>query len=487
MPANYTFTASDKGSHAFSITLKSAGTQTITATDTTGSAMAGTSAGVAVSPAAAGEFVISGLSSSATAGVGQTFTVTAKDPYGNVATGYTGTVHFASSDAAATLPANYTFKSTDAGSHAFSVTFATAGSQSVTVSDTSKGFAATQSGVNVAPAAPTNLSASAVSSSQINLSWTAGAGDGGYLLQRSLNGGSTWTQIASLSSGTTSYQDTGLSSATTYTYRVIATGGGLDSSPSNVVSATTAGATGSVDTIWSNSYTPAENAYSYGSYELGLKFTASTAGQVTGVRFYQESGMGGYTHVGHLWTSTGTLLATATFTRATGTGWQQVSFSSPVTIQANTVYIVSFSSGGGYFGISTSFFTRGGVTSGPLEALPNSTSGGDGVSGRSGSFPSVSGNGMNFWVDVAFVPSSTSSVKPAAKTSASAPTVSTGTFFGTTPAAAPSGPAGFAWSSRARPRRSGNSRAWGSSRGPIAAMCRKPERRSGRGPGTAHY
>ena len=45
---------------------------------------------------------------SATAGSAFTFTVTAEDPYNNTATGYAGTVHFTSSDAAAVLPANAT-------------------------------------------------------------------------------------------------------------------------------------------------------------------------------------------------------------------------------------------------------------------------------------------------------------------------------------------------------------------------------------------
>ena len=71
-------------------------------------------------------------------------------------------------------------------------------------------------------------------------------------------------------------------------------------------------------------------------------------------------------HVGHLWSSTGTLLATATFTNESSYGWQQVNFSSPVTIQANTVYIASFSTSGGNFGITTGYFTSGGVTNGPL-------------------------------------------------------------------------------------------------------------------------
>jgi len=49
-------------------------------------------------------------------------TVTAKDAYGNVATGYLGTVHFTSTDANAVLPANYKFTAANAGTHTFSVT-----------------------------------------------------------------------------------------------------------------------------------------------------------------------------------------------------------------------------------------------------------------------------------------------------------------------------------------------------------------------------
>ena len=48
------------------------------------------------------------------------FTVTAQDAYGNRATGYTGTVHFTSSDAQASLPVDYTFTAADAGMHTFS-------------------------------------------------------------------------------------------------------------------------------------------------------------------------------------------------------------------------------------------------------------------------------------------------------------------------------------------------------------------------------
>ena len=90
------------------VTLKTAGNQSITATDMATSAITGTLSGFTVSPASASKFILSGLPSTTTVGVAQSVTVTAEDPYGNVATGYTGTV-FTSSDPKASLPANYTF------------------------------------------------------------------------------------------------------------------------------------------------------------------------------------------------------------------------------------------------------------------------------------------------------------------------------------------------------------------------------------------
>ncbi len=404
LPANFAFPGTDDGIATFSVTLKTAGTQSITATDTSNSAITGTVSGIVVSPAPVSQLILSGLSSSATVGVAQSLKVTAEDPYGNVATTYAGTVQFTSSDSAATLPANSTFTTTNGGVQTFSITFGTAGTQSVTVTDPGHNIAATQSGIVVSPAAPTSLTATAASSSQINLSWSGSKGATGYLVQQSPNGSTGWTQIGT-TSGTTTYQDTGLTAGTTYYFRVIATVGSLDSAASNIASATTMGTAPTPDTIWASTYTPSINAYSEGAYEVGLKFTSSVAGEVTGVRFFEQTWMVGQTNVGHLWSSSGTLLAAATFTNETGYGWQQVNFSSPVTITANTIYIASFSTRG-YFGITTGFFTSGGVTSGPLEAEPNSVSGGNGVYNRSGSFPDVDSNGMNFWVDVAFTPSS---------------------------------------------------------------------------------
>src|SRR5206468_2066074 len=73
---------------------------------------------------------------SSSAGSSFTITVTALDANGNTVPGYTGTIHFTSSDSAAVLPANYTFTSSDHGTHSFSVTLRSAGSQTVTATDT---------------------------------------------------------------------------------------------------------------------------------------------------------------------------------------------------------------------------------------------------------------------------------------------------------------------------------------------------------------
>ena len=105
--------------HTFSATLKTAGSQSITASDTVVPSGAGTQAGITVNPAAASRFTVAGFPSPVTAGVAGSFTVTAWDPYGNRATGYTGTVRFTSSDAKAVLPGNYTFTAADAGMHTF--------------------------------------------------------------------------------------------------------------------------------------------------------------------------------------------------------------------------------------------------------------------------------------------------------------------------------------------------------------------------------
>jgi hypothetical protein len=133
LPADYTFTASDAGSHQFSVTLNTPGSQSVTATDVLNGSVNGSQTTTVTGGAS--RLSISGLTS-ATAGTAQTATVSLTDANGNPATGYAGTVHFTSSDSQAALPADYTFTPADAGTHQFPVTLKTAGAQSVTATDT---------------------------------------------------------------------------------------------------------------------------------------------------------------------------------------------------------------------------------------------------------------------------------------------------------------------------------------------------------------
>jgi len=155
LPADYTFTAADAGTHTFSATLfKTAGASSpfINAKDlATGVNTYGT---IFVTPLAPASLSVTSLTSPYTAGTLVGVNVTAIDIYGNRAPSYTGTIHVSSSDAQASLPADYTFTAADGGSHSFLVTLKTAGTQSFSVADTTNGaFTSTQTGIVVVPAA----------------------------------------------------------------------------------------------------------------------------------------------------------------------------------------------------------------------------------------------------------------------------------------------------------------------------------------------
>ncbi len=90
----------------------------------------------AVCPSGPATFYSLGAPVSANPGAAFSVTLAARDASNNVATGYTGTVHFTGSDGLATLPANYTFTAGDFGVHTFSVTLRTSGNQTITATDT---------------------------------------------------------------------------------------------------------------------------------------------------------------------------------------------------------------------------------------------------------------------------------------------------------------------------------------------------------------
>ena len=134
-------------------TLKTVGTQSLTLTDTVTPSITGSQVGITVTPAAASTLTVTGFADPTTANVASAFTVTAWDPFLNIDTNYTGTVHFTSSDGAAVLPANYHFLVGDAGTHSLSGTLKTVGTQTLTATDTvTASITGTQSGIDVVAA-----------------------------------------------------------------------------------------------------------------------------------------------------------------------------------------------------------------------------------------------------------------------------------------------------------------------------------------------
>ena len=142
-----------------------------------------------------------------------------------------------------------------------------------------------------------------------------------------------------------------------------------------------------------------------GAVELGVKFRSDAAGFITGIRFYKGPANTG-THVGHLWTTGGRLLGTATFTGETPTGWQQANFASPIPISANTTYVASYFTPVGQYAFNGDYFATA-FDNPPLHALADGTDGPNGVYvyGASGVSRPRPSSKTNYWVDVVFATS----------------------------------------------------------------------------------
>ena len=142
---------------------------------------------------------------------------------------------------------------------------------------------------------------------------------------------------------------------------------------------TTSYQVGTAYSFWNNATKPTiASATDNSPVEVGVQFESSIAGTISGIRFYDgnsaglaASGNTGITYVAHLWTSTGSLLATANYTLNddSSLGWQQVNFTHSVPIAANTVYVASYYAPKGGYAMDIGYFANSGVTSGPLNAL----------------------------------------------------------------------------------------------------------------------
>ena len=147
--------------------------------------------------------------------------------------------------------------------------------------------------------------------------------------------------------------------------------------------------------IWPDSATPATaSTADTATVQLGVKFRADVDGTVNGVRFYKGPLNVG-THTGSLWTSSGTLLATVTFTGESSTGWQTAFFSSAVNIAADTTYIVAYTAPSGGYAVTVGGLSTA-VDSGPLHTIA-----GGGVY-TYGSGAPLTASTANYWVDLVF-------------------------------------------------------------------------------------
>jgi hypothetical protein len=158
--------------------------------------------------------------------------------------------------------------------------------------------------------------------------------------------------------------------------------------------------------MWAPTATPTNSLENDGdAVELGVKFRSDIDGVITGVRFYKGGPANGGMHVGHLWTSSGTLLGSVTFASETSSGWQQALFPTPIPITANTTYVVSYFAPQGHYAADLNYFASSGVDNGPLRALSNALAGGNGVYryAPTGGFPTNTYQSSNYWVDVVFI------------------------------------------------------------------------------------
>jgi flagellin-like hook-associated protein FlgL len=235
-------------------------------------------------------------------------------------------------------------------------------------------------------------------SQSAQVSWAAPANNGGspvtgYIVTPYVDStaGTPTTVGASALSATVN----GLTNSTTYTFKV---------------AATTAAGTGATS-ISSNAVTPQKTIFDWtvpgtldagddSAVELGVKFKSDVAGSVTGIRFHKAAANTG-AHVGALWTASGALLASATFTNETVSGWQEVDFTSPVAITAGTTYVAGYFAPNGHYSVGTGLGSA--VDNPPLHTIPNATSP-NGVYSYVfvSTFPTSSFNASNYLVDVMF-------------------------------------------------------------------------------------
>jgi methionine-rich copper-binding protein CopC len=210
----------------------------------------------------------------------------------------------------------------------------------------------------------------------------------------SVDGGITWHPAT----GTTSWSYTGpLRAFGATAIQVRATDDSLNTStPVSPTGVTISGA----NTVFGDWTPPTPDSGDGSATTLGMIFVPSSDGFVNGVRFYKSAANTG-THTGTLYSSTGTVLATGTFTNETATGWQTLTFDAGVAVTAGTKYVVGYYAPVGHYAYTAYFFAPGPLTSASLTAI-GGLGVANGVYASGSSYPNSSYHQSNYFVDPLF-------------------------------------------------------------------------------------
>ncbi|WP_204913053.1 DUF4082 domain-containing protein [Microlunatus spumicola] len=164
---------------------------------------------------------------------------------------------------------------------------------------------------------------------------------------------------------------------------------------------------------------------------LGTKFTSSRDGYISGIRFYKAAANTGV-HTGTLYSSSGTALATGTFSNESATGWQTLQFARAVAINAGTTYVAAYYAPSGHYSADSYYFGK------PYNAGVLTAAGGNGVTNgvyaERSAFPNNSIRQTNYYVDAVFspddtIPASVTTLSPKAGASSVATTATAAATF----------------------------------------------------------
>ncbi|MGR9080364.1 DUF4082 domain-containing protein [Rhizobium leguminosarum] len=256
--------------------------------------------------------------------------------------------------------------------------------------------AGTASSDHTAPTSVITVPATAAVGSTVTITGTAADTGGGVIaaVEVSTDNGASWHPATGDENWTYTWSP---QTAGTYTIRSRAVDDNVNlETPSAGRTVTVSGP--SYTSLFGPATPAVVNTNDTSAVELGVKFQTSVAGTVTGIRFYKGDLDTG-THTGSLWSSTGTRLATLTFTNETVSGWQTAYFTSPVSLTVGQTYTASYHTNSGHYSTTTGYFSSN-VTSGPLTAPAS----GNGVYryGSNSLFPTSTFQSTNYWVDVMF-------------------------------------------------------------------------------------